>query len=130
PVIGRAAQVPTNAPDVKLVWDMDARKQNASAMYYRVRDFSTYKTPPGWERMSRAEQIKFQREWEKTSQGRANLKAQWGEDFDINPDGTFRIDDLPPGKYGVQLRILRTENGFGEDLVECDQQFTVPELPA
>jgi RNA polymerase sigma factor (sigma-70 family) len=130
PVIGRAAQAPTNAPDVKLVWDMNGRKNNASAMYYQVRDFSGYKTPPGWERMSRAEQIKLQREWEKTPQGRANLKAQWGEDFDINPDGSFRIDDLLPGKYGVQLRILRTENGYGEDLVECDHQFTVPELPA
>jgi RNA polymerase sigma factor (sigma-70 family) len=132
PVIGRAAVVPTNAPDVKLSWDMNGRKANASAMYHRIEGTQLvgFTTPPGWERMTRAEQIKLQKQWEKTPQGRYSKRYQWAEDFDINPDGTFRIDDLMPGKYGIQLRILRTENGFGEDLVECNTEFEVPELPA
>ena len=79
--------------------------------------------------MSPAEQVKLRREWEKTPEGRKRMRHMWSEEFDINPDGTFRIDDLMPGKYAIQLRLFRTENGFGEDLVECDKEFTVPELP-
>jgi RNA polymerase sigma factor (sigma-70 family) len=132
PVTGRAALVPSNAPDVTLSWDMNGRKANASAMYHRVEGtrMDGFVTPPGWERMSRFEQIKLQRAWERTPAAREHVRHQWAEDFDINPDGTFRIDDLEPGKYGVQLRILRTENGFGEDLVDCETEFTVPDLPA
>ena len=132
PVVGRAALVPTNAPDVKLTWDTDGRKQNASASYHRVEATRRdgFVIPPGYERMSDVEKVKLRRAWEKTPQGRKYLRVMWGEDFDINPDGTFRIDDLEPGRYGVQLRILRNENSFGEDLVECSTEFTVPELPA
>ena len=48
----------------------------------------------------------------------------------MQPDGSFRIDDLLPGNMRRQFRILRTENSFGEDLVECWTEFTVPDLPA
>jgi RNA polymerase sigma factor (sigma-70 family) len=132
PVVGRAAPAPTNAPDVKLVWDMNGRKQNASASYHRVEATRRdgFVIPPGYERMSEFEKVKLRRAWEKTPQGRKHLRHMWGEDFDINPDGTFRIDDLEPGTYGLQLRILRNENSFGEDMVECHTEFTVPELPA
>jgi RNA polymerase sigma factor (sigma-70 family) len=131
PVIGRAALVPTNAPDVKLSWDMNARNQQASAMYSRFEGtrLGGFKPPPDFERMTPAQQMKLRRQWEKTPEGRKSLRYAWGEDFDINPDGTFRIDDLEPGQYNLQLRILRTENGFGEDLVECYPTITVPPLP-
>jgi RNA polymerase sigma factor (sigma-70 family) len=131
PVIGRAALVPRNAPDVTLSWDMNGRKQNASASYHRVEATRRdgFVIPPGYERMSDVEKVKLRRAWEKTPQGRQYLRHMWAEDFDINPDGTFRIDDLTPGKYAIQLRILRSENGFGEDVVDCGAEFEIPELP-
>jgi RNA polymerase sigma factor (sigma-70 family) len=129
PVIGRAATTPTNEPDTKLVWESRGN-QNVEGMYSHA-DRPNMSPPPGWERLSREEQRRLQREWEETTpQGRAAMEQQWGEDFDINPDGTFRIDDLAPGKYNVQLRMLVTENHFGIDLVQAFTDFEVPPLPA
>jgi RNA polymerase sigma factor (sigma-70 family) len=129
PVIGRAATTPTNEPDTKLVW-VSRGGQNVNGTYSRA-DRPGMKFPFGWERMSRDEQTRWMHEWETTTpEGRLCLERQWGEDFDINPDGSFRIDDLPPGKYNAQLRILITENHFGIDLVESSVNFEVPPLPA
>jgi hypothetical protein len=57
-------------------------------------------------------------------------ERQWGEAFPINADGTFRLDDLAPGKYSVQLRMLGTENHFGIDLITAFTEFEIPPLPA
>ncbi len=129
PVIGRAATTPTNEPDTKLVW-VSRGNQNVEGMYSHA-DRPSMSPPPGWERLSREEQMRLRREWEETTpQGRLSVEQQWGEDFDINLDGTFRIDDLTPGKYNLQLRMLTTENHFGIDLVEASAEFEVLPLPA
>ncbi|MDB5319270.1 MAG: hypothetical protein JWN40_901 [Phycisphaerales bacterium] len=129
PVIGRAATTPTNEPDTKLAW-VTRGNQNVEGMYSHA-ERPNMPPPPGWERLSHEEQRRLQREWEETTpQGRAAVEQQWGEDFDINPDGSFRIDDLTPGKYNVQLRMLVTENHFGIDLVDASVDFEVPPLPA
>jgi RNA polymerase sigma factor (sigma-70 family) len=127
PVIGRAATTPENAPDEKITW-AKAKDQDASASYHNTLG-TQVPIPKDWEKMTRQEQMRWQKEWEKSPAGRQRLRNQWSEEIDINPDGSFRIDDLTPGKYQVQLRILRTENSFGEDLVECWTEFVVPPLP-
>jgi hypothetical protein len=127
-VIGRAATVPSNEPDTKLQW-VNRGNQNVEGQYSH-NDRPSMKLPPGWERMSREEQTRLRLEWEEnTPEGRLSVEHQWGEPFDINPDGTFRIDDLTPGKYSIQLRMLVTENHFGLDLVSAGTDFVVPPLP-
>jgi hypothetical protein len=80
--------------------------------------------------MTMEERIRRQREWElSTPEGRLSMERQWGEPFDIKPDGTFRIDDLTPGQYQLQLRMLQTENSFGIDRVTAFVDFEVPPLP-
>jgi len=128
PVIGRAAQIPSNAPNEKLVW-IDGHGQNASAMYYNTSG-TQIPVPLTWPIMTEVQRKAWMKDWNKTPAGKEYQRCRWSEEFDINPDGTFRIDDLVPGKYAAQFRILRTENGFGEDLVECNAEFTVPPLPA
>lgn len=128
PVIGRAAATPTNEPDTKISW-ASRGGQRAEGMLGRA-DRPGMKLPDGWERMSHDEQIRWTHEWEtNTPEGRLCLERQWGEGFDINPDGTFRIEDVKPGKYNAQLRILVTENHFGLDLVQSSIDFEVPPLP-
>jgi hypothetical protein len=127
PVIGHVATVPSNAPNEKITWS-NTRKQSASASYANTLG-TQVPLPKDWEKMSRADQFRWQKEWEKTPAGKERLRHQWSEDFDINPDGSFRIDDLVPGNYQAQFRILRTENGFGEDLVDSSIDFVVPQLP-
>jgi RNA polymerase sigma factor (sigma-70 family) len=127
PVIGQVATTASNAPDVKIAWS-NSRNQSASASYHS--ELGTHvQYPRDWQTMSRDEQLRWQKEWEKSPAGKDRLRHQWSEDFDIKPDGSFRIDDLVPGKYQAQFRILRTENGFGEDLVESWIDFEVPQLP-
>jgi hypothetical protein len=129
PVIGRAATTPTNEPETKLAWTSNA-SQSVHGMYSHT-ERPAMTPPPGWERLPREEQLRLQREWEETTpQGRLAMEHQWGEDFDINPDGSFRIDDLTPGKYNLHLRMLATENHFGIDLVQAFTDFEVPPLPA
>jgi hypothetical protein len=130
PVIGRAAVVPTNAPDEKLRWVDDRRGQSVSAMYNHVAATTGWKTPPNWAHMTRQQQVDWQKTWEETPEGKERKRHQWAEDLDLNPDGSFRIDDLLPGKYHVQVRMFHNENGFGEDLVDAGTEFTVPPLPA
>jgi hypothetical protein len=88
--------------------------------------------PANWKEMTEEQRKAWQKEWEKRPEAKARRRFMWAEDFDWNvkADGTFRIDDLEPGEYSAQFRILRTENGFGEDLVTCEKTFTVPPLPA
>jgi hypothetical protein len=76
------------------------------------------------------ERIKLLKAWYNTPEGKIGKRYMWGEDFEIKPDGSFRIDDLEPGKYQLNLRMSRTENGFGEDLVRAYVDFTIPPLPA
>jgi hypothetical protein len=128
PVIGRAATTPENEPDVKLEW-VTRRNQSVEGSYHR-RDRPNYQPPKGWERMTMEEKIRGQREWElSTPEGRLSMERQWAEPFAIRPDGTFRIDDLLPGKYEVQLRMFQHENHFGIDRVMAFADFEIPPLP-
>ena len=128
PVIGRAAVIPSNAPDERIIWD-NARRQSASASYHNVIG-TTMPVPPEWPKMTQQQRDAWETDWGKTPAGKEYRSHRWSEEFDINPDGTFRINDLVPGKYGAQFRLFHNENGFGEDLVDCRAEFTVPPLPA
>jgi peroxiredoxin len=131
PVIGRVAGVDTNDPAKKIDW---SGKDGArvSAQYSRTDRPAMQITdlPKGHERLPQAEQRRIQREWEKTPRGKAAKRLQWSEPVIIfNPDGSFRIDDLVPGRYQIQFRKHLTENNFGIDMVESWKEFTVPEIP-
>ncbi|HEY7120383.1 MAG TPA: redoxin domain-containing protein, partial [Tepidisphaeraceae bacterium] len=127
PVIGRAASVPSNAPDQKLDWG-PRRGHDVSGQWSNT--LGTRMTlPPDWRKMSPEQQRKWQKDFEKTPAGRERMRHMWGEDTIVNADGSFRIDDLMPGTYQVSVRMFHNENGFGEDLVDCSTEFTVPPLP-
>jgi peroxiredoxin len=98
-------------------------------MYNHTAGTTSWKTPPNWAHMTRQEQIDWRKAWEETPEGKERKRHQWAEHLDLNPDGSFRIEDLVPGTYHVQLRMFHNENGFGEDLVDSGLDFTVPPLP-
>jgi hypothetical protein len=118
-------------PSKKIDWSGKDKTQ-VSGQYSRERSgMPQAKLPKGYERMSRAEQLKIQREWENTTpEGKQAKRYQWGEPIMIlNADGSFRIDDLEPGKYNINFRKHKHENHYGVDLVESWTTFTVPEIP-
>jgi hypothetical protein len=84
--------------------------------------------PPNFASLPEDEQRRLQEQWEQTTpEGELSMRRSWGEDFVINPDGSFRIDDVPPGKHRIYLRRMLIENSFGEDIGHADAEFTVPE---
>jgi hypothetical protein len=131
-VIGRVATVPANAPDQTLNW-FGGRRNNISAGYSRANFtenlFAVYKPPPGYERMTRDQQKVYERAFFKTPAGKALRPYYFGQAIDLQGDGSFRIDDVLPGKYSAYFRQFHNENGFSEDVVDCRPEFTVPEFP-
>lgn len=71
------------------------------------------------------------RAWLKTPQGKEHQRMNWVEPFDVNPDGTFRIDDVRPGTYFACFSYnVREANGqYSEDLIQAGAKFTIPPLP-
>jgi RNA polymerase sigma factor (sigma-70 family) len=130
-VVGRAATIPANAPDQRLNWSKANR--TTSGVYTPAglgeRFLAAFKPPPGYDQMPREEQKKYERQFFKSPAGSEMRPLQWGREIDLRPDGSFRLDDVLPGKYLMYFRIYHLENGFGEDVVDCRTEFTVPELP-
>jgi RNA polymerase sigma factor (sigma-70 family) len=64
----------------------------------------------------------------RTPEGRVFKEWQFGRNFELNPDGTFRIDDLPPGKYSAYVRHFeeQPEVSFLEDVAKTEFKFEIP----
>lgn len=64
----------------------------------------------------------------KTPQGKLVKEWQFGSEFLVEFDGSFRIDDLPPGKYTVTVRSFETDDEvrFSEDVARTEMTFEVP----
>jgi hypothetical protein len=130
-VVAKLASVPANAPDERISWaGADRRQGRVSALYSPAglgeRFFASFKPPAGYEQMGREEQMKYERAFYKSPAGQELRPLQWGREIDLRPDGSFRLDDVLPGRYYAYFRIFHFENGFGEDLVDCRTEFTVP----
>jgi hypothetical protein len=71
----------------------------------------------------RAAEIAFGR----TPQGKLYKNWQFGRLFNIEKDGSFRIDDLPPGMYGFYVSITQydREVEFLENRATLNQNFVV-----
>lgn len=51
----------------------------------------------------------------------------WSERFNVEPDGTFRIEDVPPGRHKIIVRRLIVENAFGEDVAYGELDVNIPD---
>jgi hypothetical protein len=52
--------------------------------------------------------------------------------FAVEPDGTFRIDDVEPGEYGLSIEFrqaLGEPPNTGDVLAQLRDEFTVPNIP-
>jgi peroxiredoxin len=64
----------------------------------------------------------------RTPEGKIYKQWRFGSEFAINKDGTFQIDDLPPGKFQAQVRCFEDNNevNFMEDIASVELHFEVP----
>jgi RNA polymerase sigma factor (sigma-70 family) len=85
--------------------------------------------PAGFDKLPEDEQRRLQEQWEQTTpEGQTSLRRSWSEDFLINPDGSFLIEDVPAGKHRIYMRRMLIENSFGEDIAHAEAEFTIEDL--
>jgi RNA polymerase sigma factor (sigma-70 family) len=60
--------------------------------------------PRNWKTMSREEQRNYDRAWRDTAESELFKDSVRNYEFPVLPDGTFRVDDVRPGTYRMQVR--------------------------
>jgi RNA polymerase sigma factor (sigma-70 family) len=127
PVIGRLPTMVAGQPGLKLDWTAN-RNRYISGHFNR----SDLPQPPDWGEILPEERTRRYFKWQReTAEGRDRMKHNWTEPFDINPDGTFRIDDALPGKYDayVDYQVRESDGRMGPSLISAFAQFEIKEMP-
>ena len=69
-------------------------------------------------------------EWRTTPEGRAYKERSRWIAVALSPDGSFRIDDVPPGEYRLVVGVGEEEFGRQQGpFAPISRTFTVPEVP-
>jgi hypothetical protein len=72
-------------------------------------------------------------EWLATAEGEAYSSSELTIDTNVRPDGRFRIEDIPAGKYRLHAEVHEPGKGlpgsFGPELASIDAEIIVPEVP-
>jgi hypothetical protein len=59
--------------------------------------------------------------------------SEWFFDTNVRPDGRFRIDDVPAGKYRLHAEVHEPSHNvltvYGPALASVDTEIIVPEIP-
>jgi len=128
PVTGKVAAPPGWEKTVKFVAD----KTHVNEVSARRADLPFMSTPPGFSKLSRAEQLRWSEEWTRSREGIEWLRRSSFEYAALQSDGSFRFDVLKPGRYslGIHLRQRDTDEPMQEDVAAGEAEFTVPALPA
>jgi hypothetical protein len=71
------------------------------------------------------------RAWRRTPAAVEAYKSEYRCEVEFQPDGTFRFDDVPPGKYVLSLSFHRLEQGSAnEEIAGKKIDVVVPDAPA
>ncbi len=75
----------------------------------------------------------WHREWSASDAGKAWQRESQNYMFQPEQDGSFRVDDIPAGKYTLSVQLFKPsedgqQHGFGQPLANLSYQFSVPEI--
>jgi hypothetical protein len=89
--------------------------------------------PPLPEGLSGDEREKWLDKWLATAEGEAYSRSECSLDTNVRPDGRFRIEDVPAGKYRLQSEVREPSNdlpgSYGPVLASIETEVVVPEIP-
>ena len=72
-------------------------------------------------------------EWLATDEGKAYDRSARVFDTNVRPDGRFRVEDVPAGKYTLQAQVNEPGKGvpgsYGPELARIETEVVVPEIP-
>lgn len=84
--------------------------------------------PPGLKGMKRAQ---WYQQFSKTEAGQAAIQSQVNYDMNVQSDGSFTIEDVPPGGYEIRVQLLKEPVDFqhnfrGNNLGFANQEVDIP----
>lgn len=118
PVVGRL--VPPKGADFKVAYQ--------SCFVRRIWIVTPRKTPP--EDLSYQERRAWYKAWYASEEGITSWRSRSSYVVDVEPDGGFRVDDIPPGDYEGCIEVAK----YGEELDPpsgaASLKFTMPPIEA
>jgi beta-lactamase regulating signal transducer with metallopeptidase domain len=95
--------------------------------------------PPGWEKMSLEAKKQWRTRFENSPEGhqfaqkiREQQDGLQSYGFVINPDGSFRMEDVVPGTYvgnGIIYGPSNAQGDFGRPIARLNATVTIPPIP-
>ena len=93
--------------------------------------------PDGWEEMSGEERAAWIREWNESGRYLVHWERRFrdprGCHFQLQDDGSFRIEDVLPGTYELEVEIVEFPGDdrwrFGRTIASVTSEIVVPEMP-
>jgi thiol-disulfide isomerase/thioredoxin len=92
----------------------------------------TFVVPPGYQDLSPDEKRRLQDEFHQTPAYQDYLTNPSGYGVIVQPDGSFRANDVPAGQYLLSFTVLKDrpdENNFVGMVASVTMPVTVPEMP-
>ena len=112
----------------RMEWSLDEKLVFYGSMW--AKDKHGMRAPPDWRNMSAGEKRKYVREWRESTEGELFKQEVRNYEFPVQPDGTFRVDDVLPGRYRMQVRAdANMPRGQSPRLAASTEiQVNVPEI--
>ena len=70
------------------------------------------------------------RAWRRTPEAVDAYRDEYRCNLDFQPDGSFRVDDVPPGTYTLSLSIGQLGSATGDPVAKLETDVVVAEPPA
>ncbi len=88
--------------------------------------------PPYPADLSDQEREAWLTKWLATDEGEAYSRSEATFDTNVRPDGRFRVEDVPAGRYRLHAEVRAPGNGvpgsYGPELASIETEITVPEI--
>ncbi|MFH1370609.1 MAG: SMP-30/gluconolactonase/LRE family protein [Planctomycetota bacterium] len=93
--------------------------------------------PDNFNEMTDEEKKVWHQKWQDSNEGEAfrerTRKQQRNYTIKIDPDGLFRVEDVPEGEYNLNISIYEPpaarQCGYGDSIGSAHQEFEISEMP-
>ena len=112
----------------RIEWNGDDKLIFHGSMWANQKHYM--REPRGWRAMSAEERRKYELEWRASPEGELFKEEVRNYEFPVQPDGTFRVPDVLPGSYRMQVRAdAPTEPGKpSRKAAVVETKVIVPEI--
>lgn len=117
PVVGELA--PPKDKDIQPIFEGGSTR--------RVWTVTSRTRPP--ENLSEADRAAWYKDYYRSEKGLAEWRSRRSYVVDVKRNGSFRIEDLPAGKYTGMIEVAKQREEFGRASGAAHLSFTVPEMP-